>query len=568
MKRVFISTILMLSLSIAAGAQNMFDGHTMSRNNYYGTARSVALGNAMTALGGDLGSVTFNPAGSAVNSYWQFTVTPGLLFSGVKTAYAADGVNFADPVKENHTKFVMPNIGLMMVFDAYDSDWLNWATFGVVANTTNNYISYSTARGVNSSTSYLGNLAYGAAGVAPRDMGRLLWTGYDANQFGEYGPEGSNRYAGSNERVNERETYSYVPGALDQTSVLNTYGSKTDIAWNFAFNVQDSFYFGFNLGTPTMRYSRQDVFSESAQQPSAFPVIFTSKDKDGAELREMTNYRNSTNGYRYNASGIGIYGQFGIIYLPTKNLRLGASFQSPTLYSINEEWRYTASSSFEDRKFDGSAMSSLGEASYSLRTPYIVDAGVAWTAPGLGLISVDYEMVDYSVIKYSDADRYGYHLDDSWAQLNHINRTFGGLSHSLRAGIEVKPIPELALRAGYSFVTSPEKYWLDAMGTTITAETVKFKGETDVFDQNLVSAHYFKDLTHAFSFGIGYSSPGSFFADLAVRSTRYPEMEYAPYYYGDYDAKDNAGRSLGVGAPLETIRRGVVDVMVTIGWRL
>ena len=68
MKRIFISTILMLSLAFAAGAQNMYDGHTMSRNNYYGTARSVALGNAVTALGGDLGSVTYNPAGSAVNS--------------------------------------------------------------------------------------------------------------------------------------------------------------------------------------------------------------------------------------------------------------------------------------------------------------------------------------------------------------------------------------------------------------------------------------------------------------------------------------------------------------------
>ena len=177
-------------------------------------------------------------------------------------------------------------------------------------------------------------------------------------------------------------------------------------------------------------------------------------------------------------------------------------------------------------------------------------------------------MTDYSVIKYSDADRYGYHLDDGWAQLNHVNHTFGGLSHSLRAGLEVKPIPELALRAGYSFVTSPEKYWLDERGTVITAETVGFKGETDVFDQNLVSGHYFKDLTHAFSFGIGYSSPGSFFADLAVRTTSYPVQNYAPYYYGAYDAKDNAGRSLGVGAPLETIKRGVWDVLVTIGWRL
>lgn len=567
MRRIFISTIFLLALAFGANAQDMYYGHTLSRNNYYGSARSVALGNAVTALGGDLGSVTFNPAGSAVNQYWQFTVTPGLEISGVNTAFAADGTHFGPANKEGHTKFSIPNIGLMMVFDAYDSEWLSSASFGFVANTTNNFLSYSTGRGTNSSTSFLGSLAAGANGIAPGSMYRDLYAGYSANQFGEYGTEGSLRYAGSNERVNDKETYSYLPGAIDQVAVLNTFGSKTDLAWNFGFNVQDRFYFGFNLGTPTLRYRRQDVFSESAQQPSAFPVVFVHKDSDGAPIKEVTNYENSTNGYKLNASGVGIYGQFGVIFLPTKNLRLGASIQTPTLYSINEEWRYTASANFENSKFNGSAMSSLGEASYTMRTPYVVDAGIAWTAPGLGLISVDYEMMDYSVIKYADENRYDAFVEDSWGRTNNINRKFGGVSHSLRAGIEAKPIPELALRAGYNFTTNPEKYWLDDFGNVVTAETVGFKGNTDVFSQNLVSPFYYKDIIHAFSVGAGYSSPGSFFADLAVRLTKYPTVEYKPYYYGAYDAKDNAGRSLGVADPRETIARNVVDVLLTFGWR-
>ena len=567
MKRIFITTIFLLSLAFAAGAQDMYYAHTLSRNNYYGSARSVALGNAVTALGGDLGSVTFNPAGGAVNQYWQFTVTPGLLFSAVNTSYAADGVNYGAPNKEGHTKFSIPNIGLMMVLDSEDSDWLRWTSFGVVANSTNNFLSYSTGRGVNSNTSFLGSLAAGAWGLKPSEMPRNLYAGYAANQFGEYGAEGSLVYAGSNERVNDKETYSYMPGALDQVSVMNSFGSKTDLAWNLAFNVEDCFYFGFNLGTPTIRYRFQEVFSEAAQQPSAFPVVFVSQQKDGSTLKETTNYVNSTNGYKLNSSGVGIYGQLGFIYLPTKNLRVGASFQTPTLYSISEEWRYTASSSYERIKFDGNAKSSLGEATYTIRTPYVVDAGVAWTVPGLGLLSVDYEMMDYSVIKYSDEDSYDSFVEDSWSGTNNINRKFGGVSHSVRAGLEVKPIPILALRAGYSLVTSGEKYWLDDTGAMVTAETVRFKGNTDIFAQNLVSSHYFKDLTHAFSIGAGYSSPGSFFADLAVRLTNYPTVEYAPYYYGAYDAKDNAGRSLGVAAPVESIDRSRVDVLLTFGWR-
>lgn len=65
-------TILLSLASVAAGyAQTAYDALMFSENNYEGTARSVAMGNAFTALGGDLGAVTINPAGSAVANYSQ-----------------------------------------------------------------------------------------------------------------------------------------------------------------------------------------------------------------------------------------------------------------------------------------------------------------------------------------------------------------------------------------------------------------------------------------------------------------------------------------------------------------
>ena len=50
-------TALLSLTAVAAGAQTMYDGLTFSQNNYYGTARSIGMGNAMTAVGGDLGSI-------------------------------------------------------------------------------------------------------------------------------------------------------------------------------------------------------------------------------------------------------------------------------------------------------------------------------------------------------------------------------------------------------------------------------------------------------------------------------------------------------------------------------
>ena len=74
-------TLLLMAAGVCAYAQNAYDALTFSENNYEGTARTVAMGNAFTALGGDLGAVTINPAGSAVAGYSQISITPSFTIS-------------------------------------------------------------------------------------------------------------------------------------------------------------------------------------------------------------------------------------------------------------------------------------------------------------------------------------------------------------------------------------------------------------------------------------------------------------------------------------------------------
>ena len=562
MRRFFVIAIAAVGLSLTAGAQDMYYAEMLSRNHYYGTARSMGLGNAMTALGGDLGSVTINPAGSAVSPYSQFTITPGLLFSSTGASYAPDGSeNFGSPLKTDHTKFNMPNIGLSFTYFNGPASWVKSVSMGFVANTTNSYLNYTTGQGSNSSTSFLGSLASGARGLDYNSLPRDLHAAYNANQFGEYGPVGSNIYVGSNERLDPSEAYHYVPGALSQRAVYNTFGTKTDMAFNLAFNVQDVFYFGFNIGLPMIKYRRSETFGEAAQQPELFPTTFFVSDTQ----TETTNYVSSTNTYALNTDANGVYAKFGFIALPTDHLRIGAAIQTPTKFAVSERWAYSASSQYENSKFDGNSTSTVGEANYYLRTPYVVNAGIAYTLPGVGLFSIDYELTDYSVMKYSEAGDSFY--DDSWASVNMVNRTFCGSSHSVRMGVEVKPLPFISLRAGYSLTTDPEKYWTDEKGNRVTAETVDFLGNSEAFKQQLISSRHFDNLTHGVSLGAGYSSPGSFFADFAVRMTSYPVSYYAPYYYGAYDAKDKNGVSLNIGAPLERLDKKMFDVLLTLGWR-
>ena len=60
MKKILAISVFCLA-ALSAGAQTMYDAINYADYNYYGTARSAALGNAMTAVGGDLGSVGIRP---------------------------------------------------------------------------------------------------------------------------------------------------------------------------------------------------------------------------------------------------------------------------------------------------------------------------------------------------------------------------------------------------------------------------------------------------------------------------------------------------------------------------
>ena len=86
MMKFFCAAAAVVLSAAAAGAQNMYDAINFSRNEYYGSARSMALGNAVTAVGGDLGTIGINPAGSAVANYGQLTITPGVSISAVGSA--------------------------------------------------------------------------------------------------------------------------------------------------------------------------------------------------------------------------------------------------------------------------------------------------------------------------------------------------------------------------------------------------------------------------------------------------------------------------------------------------
>lgn len=535
-------TILMALAAAAAYAQTAYDALLFSENNYEGTARTVAMGNAFTALGGDLGSVAINPAGSAVAGYSQISLSPTLTFSASTTKGVSpysDGTlpYFEKQLRSSITRFSMPNIGATLNFDTHRTSGLKNVTIGFIVNKSAGWDEDVYASGTNSSTSFMGAMAYEATidGLLGADLGAedaydfMPWkpvVGYQSGMISTFGGY-DDQYVGASEVIYDDGEVA-VGGPLLQSYGRTVQGGKSDYLFNIGANISDFVYIGANLGISSIEYGYDEFFKENAVDPSDFEIVMTDGDK--FYFKDM-NYR-----YSYSALGTGYYGKFGIIITPGGGLRLGAAIQTPVVNRISEEWQMSGETFYTDSDFNAYAQSPVGSGSYTMVSPFRANFGLAYALGNLGVISADYEMCDYGQMKYktTNMDR-----DYFEAVNNEIKERFG-LSHIIRAGAEVKPVSGLAIRAGYSAATSAELY--DTWGEKLPVS-----------------------LTQNVSFGLGYSSKKSFFADLAVRKTILADEYFMPY--SDYMFDEEGYVLENAYAPEILNHRSLWKVFLTFGWR-
>ncbi len=524
-------TILLMVAAFVSRAQSAYDGLLFSENNYEGTARSVAMGNAFTALGGDLGSITINPAGSAVAGYSQFTITPGLTVS-TSTAQGvspfADGTlpYFERKMRSSMTQFSMPNMGLTIDWDTDRTSGLKNITFGFIINKSASFDQDVYANGLNSTTSFMGAMAVDAGGFLASDLNAkdaydyYPWStvvGYQSGMISTFGGY-DDEYVGASELVFDNGDI-VLGGDLDQTYGRRVKGGKYDYVFNLGANISDFLYLGANLGISTLDYGFDEYFKEKAVDPADFEIALDNG--DNMYFSQMKHR------YWYDAEGSGTYAKFGAIITPGFGLRIGAAIQTPIVNKIVERWNYSGSTEFTSSAYNGYASSPEGEYGYKFVAPLRANLGLAYTIGNFAVVSADYEFCDYSQMHFrtDGSDR------DYFEDVNNDIKEIFGTQNIWRFGAEAK-LGALSLRGGYGFSTSPEKNF------------------TGPYRSN-------------FSFGLGYSSKGSFFADLAVRKNIYNDEYYMPYNDYIFDEDGN----IADPTPEILITRSDWKVLLTLGWR-
>ena len=161
--------------------------------------------------------------------------------------------------------------------------------------------------------------------------------------------------------------------------------------------------------------------------------------------------------------------QFGAIATPNKNLRLGASYKSPTWYSLKDEFSQFLETQSNDA--NGNSFYDLIDLTntvnvyedYSIKTPSELRGSFAYIFGSSGLISFDYTLKSYQNTHIGPNDNDVFlalndQIDENWTSVSsyRVGGEYRQGGVSLRAGYHLEESPYstssiLEDRSGYSF---------------------------------------------------------------------------------------------------------------------
>lgn len=533
MKKILITSVLALCGTVAF-SQSVSDALTFGVNDYEGSARTVAMGNAFTAVGGDLGAISINPAGAAVARVSQFSVTPSAYLS-VNTAQGSllpDGTApFGKKIRSRDGRLGCSNVGFSLNFNTGRNRGLkNW-TVGLVWNSTQTFADGMYAQGTNYTTSFTGSLASDASGILQDGN----YDGYNsANMSYDSGipynivaaykaglisnlPGTTTGYVGAAENLFEDGSASIGKNGLEQYMGRRIRGNKKNAVMNFGFNFSDIVYFGVNAGYNNLNYKSEEYLREDAVELSDVVISYG----DGRSYNFSTTKRN----YAYKADATGFDFKLGLIVTPVAGLRLGVALGMPSLYKMTESIDNAASLSLlhTDSSTSASDIHNTEKAptqqyKYWYRSPLEANFGVAYTFGRFALVSLDYEVCDYSTMRFTSSSSSSDGYDD-FADLNSELTKYAGTAHYLRTGFELRPLNWLSVRGGYNLATSPEYSW-----NIDTEKKERLNGNI-----------------HTASLGVGFTTSSGWFFDLAAKTKWYRDEYIIPYsdYVFQTDADGN-----------------------------
>lgn len=456
--------MMAMAAALPSAAQETYENMKVAVEDLNGTARYVGMGGALEALGADISTISTNPAGVGLMRRSMV----GLSFGMVSQSDTQD----FSPGNKNNMSFDQAGF-VWSGFDNEDS-WINFS-FNYHKSRNFDFILSAADRldeaSQNKLTCIKGlrGLLYDEVGGAP-DFARphascnLLDDIYARNM---------------NYDTSEKAWYYYDASDYNLKRAHTGYIGEYDLNLSGAVNSQ--VFLGLTVGIHDVHYNHYGEYTEtviSADEIGKYTVPITVQDDRTIK-------------------GTGYDVKAGIIVRPleTSGFRIGAYVHTPTWYSLTTRNNTVVT--------DGSMTIPSGEAyDFKLYTPWKFGLSLGHTVGNMLALGATYEYADYGAmdtryITDSYTDWYGDYHDNSSSDniMNrHTEQTLKGVS-TLKVGAELKPVPEMAVRLGYNYV-SPMYNKDGFKDGSLDTDGTYYSSATDFTNW---------DATHRITCGLGYT---------------------------------------------------------------
>ncbi len=494
-------TLIVFTIGGAFAQSGYFeDAYRFSRSIPAGNARIIGIGGTQWSLGGDVSNIAGNPAGLGFFRSSEASFSLGYSDWKVDTRYLGQNSTY------NTSNFNLPNMSYVMASPKgnLESGAFKGGAFGFsfqrIANFNTEFGYFSDQLGQSSIIDFYIQDAFGIPESQIENFGLtgLAYQTYQINPiaFDEQG----------NPIANPNSYDSFVLGFPFQDENITQEGSANQITFSYGANFNHKFFVGGGVGIRTLSFSSFKTYQEEfVDQPLA-----------NSSLRESLFI-----------NGVGVNLNLGLIYKPIDYLNLGFTFQSPTWFSMNEEYEAGMTANYNNYYFEQeditlgsqSAVSDLVISNYGLNTPLKIGGGATFFIGKNGFISADVDWVDYSAGRINSND-----FDEG--PDNQVIRDIYASTINYRIGGEAR-FDMFRLRAGYAYFGDPYS-------------------NSPSFDQS----------TQQISGGFGVKF-NSISVDFALVNQKYSSL------YRSYQVLDENGNNYG---PITQLENSITSGVLTVGF--
>ena len=489
MKKKIIFGLMALAV-ITANAQETYENANLMKPELTGTARYIGMGGAMEALGADISTISTNPAGIGLFRSSSVNLSFGLSSQQDVTTYGSD----------HKTVPSFDQAGFVYSMRTNSRSFLNFA------------FNYSKSRNFNQILNAAGKLNGSAQNkltynkfVGNEDF---IYIDKDGTLLSNYIQFSQLDYLYANNINYEEDAdgngsfYGYDGDAYDMYRAQSGYIGRYD--FNISGNVNNRFYWAVTVGVQDVHYNGFSDYIENL----------------GGSTVEVMDTRKIT--------GNGVDIKAGVILRPVEEspFRIGLSVSTPTWYKLTTS-NYTSMSLLNGNVSQQLFAPEIGESyEFKLYTPWKFGASLGHTVGNNLALGLSYEYADYSTADTRVIDGYDYYGNEEsyseYATNQHTKNTLKGVS-TIKAGLEFKPDPSLAVRLGFNYV-APMYDKLGVKDGTLDSYGVFYQSQSDFTN--------WED-TYRLTAGLGYNID-KFSIDLAYQYST-TNGNFSPFY----DCADN-----------------------------